>query len=244
MNGYENRQKMKEIVSNPLVLLSLTLGVYFAGMWLQMKYKSVFLNPILLTMGVLIGYLVFFNISYEQYAKASIFIDFWLKPSIVALGVPLYIQLEKIKKQLIPLLLCQFAGSVVGIISVCVIAHWLGAERIIILSLAPKSVTTPIAIEIANSIGGQEALTAAIVILTGLTGTIFGFKILKFTRIKSPIAQGISLGTASHGMGIIAARRVGEKYAAFASLGLIFNGIFTALLAPYLIDLLVYFSII
>lgn len=195
-------------------------------------------------MAVLIGYLLVFNISYSQYAKAGVFIDFWLKPSIVALGVPLYVQLEKIKKQFIPLLICQFVGSVAGIISVCLIAHWLGAERTIILSLAPKSITTPIAIEVANSIGGEEALTAAIVILTGLTGTIFGIKILQLTRIKSPMAQGISLGTASHGMGIIAAMRLSEKYATFASLGLIFNGIFTALLAPYIIDLLDYFSLI
>lgn len=235
---------MKEIAQNPLVLLALTLGIYFLAGQLQARYRWVLLNPIVITMAVVIGYLIGFNISYESYAVAGNWIDFWLKPSIVALGVPLYIQLEKIKKQLIPLIVCQFVGSIIGMVSVCLLAHWLGADRSIILSLAPKSVTTPIAIEVTKILGGKEALAAAMVILTGITGTLLGLKFLKFTSIKSPIAQGISLGTASHGMGIIVARKLGEKYAAYASLGLIFNGIFTALLAPFVIKILDYFQLL
>lgn len=235
---------MKEIAQNPLVLLALTLSIYYLAGQLQARFQWVLLNPIVVTMAVVIGYLIGFNISYESYAVAGDWIDFWLKPSIVALGVPLYIQLEKIKKQLIPLIVCQFVGSIIGMVSVCLLAHWLGADRSIILSLAPKSVTTPIAIEVTKILGGKEALAAAMVILTGITGTLLGLKFLKFTSIKSSIAQGISLGTASHGMGIIVARKLGEKYAAYASLGLIFNGIFTALLAPFVIKILDYFQLL
>ncbi|MDO5607742.1 MAG: LrgB family protein [Capnocytophaga sp.] len=216
---------------NPLWLLALTFIIYYGAQHLQRKYKSPLLSPILITMSVLIGYLLVFNISYEKYSEAGTFIEFWLKPSVVALGVPLYQQLSKIKKQLIPLLASQFAGSLFGLFTVCFIAKALGANREIILSLAPKSVTTPIAIEISQTIGGVPSLTAAAVIITGILGSLFGLKLLQWSGVKSPMGKGIALGTASHGMGVMAAFEVSEKHAVYASLGLIFNGIFTALLA-------------
>ncbi|ATA90970.1 CidB/LrgB family autolysis modulator [Capnocytophaga canimorsus] len=223
---------MKAFLENPMWLLALTFMVYYAGQWLQKKYKSPVLSPILISMLVLIGYLLVFNISYEKYDKAGMFIAFWLKPSVVALGVPLYLQLSKIQKQLVPLLVSQFAGSLSGLLSVCLIAKGLGADKDIVLSLAPKSVTTPIAIEISNAIGGIPSLTAASVIITGILGSVLGWRFLVLFRIKSPMGKGIALGTASHGMGVMAALGVSEKHAVYASLGLIFNGIFTALLAP------------
>ena len=132
-----------KIFENPLLLLGITFGVYYGAQMLQKRYKSVFLNPVLLSVSILIGYLIVFNISYETYEQqAGMYIDFWLKPSIVAMGVPLYQQLSKIKKQILPLLVSQFIGSLVGIISVSYISKWLGASDEIIRSLAPKSVTT------------------------------------------------------------------------------------------------------
>ena len=106
-----------KIFENPLLLLGITFGVYYGAQMLQKRYKSVFLNPVLLSVCILIGYLIVFNISYETYEQqAGMYIDFWLKPSIVAMGVPLYQQLSKIKKQILPLLVSQFIGSLVGII--------------------------------------------------------------------------------------------------------------------------------
>ena len=205
-----------KIFENPLVLLAITFGVYYGVLMLQQKYKSVFLNPVMLAVSVLIGYLMIFNISYETYEQnAGMYIDFWLKPSIVAMGVPLYQQLSKIKKQLLPLLVSQFVGSLIGI-----------------LSLAPKSVTTPIALEVSKTLHGITSLTVAAVIVTGILGSILGFKVLQWTGIKSPMGRGISLGTASHALGIMAAFNLSEKHAIYASLGMIFNGIFTAVLAP------------
>ena len=99
---------MKSFLENPLVLLGLTFIVYYGVQMLQKRYKSVFLNPVLLAVSILIGYLLVFNISYDTYKEAGIYIEFWLKPSIVALGVPLYLQLSKIKKQLIPLIVSEF----------------------------------------------------------------------------------------------------------------------------------------
>lgn len=223
---------MKSFLENPLVLLGLTFIVYYGVQMLQKRYKSVFLNPVLLAVSILIGYLLVFNISYDTYKEAGIYIEFWLKPSIVALGVPLYLQLSKIKKQLIPLIVSEFIGSLIGIISVTYIAKMFGASNEILKSLAPKSVTTPIALEISNTLGGISSLTVAAVIVTGILGAILGFKVLLFSQVKSPMGRGISLGTASHALGIMAAFNLSEKHAIYASLGMIFNGVFTAILAP------------
>ena len=223
---------MKSFLENSLVLLGITFIVYYGVQMLQKRYKSVFLNPVLLAVSILIGYLLVFNISYDTYKEAGIYIEFWLKPSIVALGVPLYLQLSKIKKQLIPLIVSEFIGSLIGIISVTYIAKIFGASNEILKSLAPKSVTTPIALEISNTLGGISSLTVAAVIVTGILGAILGFKVLQFSQVKSPMGRGISLGTASHALGIMAAFNLSEKHAIYASLGMIFNGVFTAILAP------------
>ena len=166
---------MKSIVENQVLLLSITFILYYGALFLQKKYNSVFLNPVLLTVLVLVSYLLIFDISPEKYEEAGQYIDFWLKPSIVALGVPLYLQLSKIKKQIIPLVISQFAGSLVGILTVCLVAKWLGLADDIAISLAPKSVTTPIALEVSRVIKGIEPITVMAVMTTGFLGNIFGF---------------------------------------------------------------------
>lgn len=227
-----------EFLDNKYLLLTLTFGVFALGKGLQKKTGWVLLNPILLTMAVLILFLKLTGISYETYSEGGRLVEFWLKPAIVALGVPLYLQLEMIKKQLWPILLSQLAGCLVGIVSVILIAKGLGASSDVICSLAPKSVTTPIAMEVAKATGGIPSLSAAVVILVGLFGAVFGFKLLDFSQVKSPIAQGLSMGTASHAIGTSAAMDVSKKYGAYASLGLTLNGILTALLAPMMLRLL------
>ena len=216
---------MKALAENQVVLLGITFIFYYGVLLLQKKYNSVFLNPVLITVLVLVSYLIIFGISPEKYEEAGQYIDFWLKPSIVALGVPLYLQLSKIK-------------SLVGIITVCLTAKWLGLSNDIAISLAPKSVTTPIALEVSRVLHGIEPITVMAVMTTGFLGNIFGITFLNWFRIKSPMAKGISLGTASHALGIMAAFNLSEKYAVYASLGMIFNGIFTAVLAPTVVHLL------
>ena len=196
------------------------------------------LNPILFTIAVLILFLKLSGISYETYNEAGELIAFWLKPAVVALGVPLYLQLEMIKKQWLPILLSQLVGCLVGVISVVLIAKGLGASPDVICSLAPKSVTTPIAMEVSNATGGIPSLTAAVVVMVGLFGAVFGFKVLDMGRVKSPIAQGLSMGTASHAIGTSAAMELSRKYGAYASLGLTLNGILTAILAPMVLRLM------
>lgn len=225
-------------LDNEFFLLALTFGVFFFAKLLQKKTGILLLNPILLTIVILIIFLRAAHISYETYNKSGYLIEFWLKPAVVALGVPLYLQLETIKKQLLPILLSQLAGCVVGVVSVVVIAELMGASQEVIYSLAPKSVTTPIAMEVTQSLGGIPSLTAAIVVCVGLLGSIIGFKTLKLTRVYSPIAQGLSLGAAAHAVGTSTAMDISGKYGAYASLGLTLNGILTALLTPTILRIL------
>ena len=219
-------------------MLALTFGVFAMFKGLQKKTGWVLLNPILFTIAALILFLKLSGISYETYNEAGELIAFWLKPAVVALGVPLYLQLEIIKKQWLPILLSQLVGCLVGVISVVLIAKGLGASPDVICSLAPKSVTTPIAMEVSNATGGIPSLTAAVVVMVGLFGAVFGFKVLDMGRVKSPIAQGLSMGTASHAIGTSAAMELSRKYGAYASLGLTLNGILTAILAPMVLRLM------
>jgi predicted murein hydrolase (TIGR00659 family) len=198
----------------------------------------VLLNPILLTILVLIAFLKTAGISYDTYNEGGHLIEFWLKPAVVALGVPLYLQLNMIKKQWLPILVSQLAGCLAGILSVVIIARLMGATPEVVCSLAPKSVTTPIAMEISRSTGGIPSLTAAVVVVVGLFGAVFGFQVLKLGHVGSPIAQGLSMGTATHAVGTSTAMQVSKKYGAYAGLGLTLNGILTALLTPSILRLL------
>ena len=225
-------------LSNPIFLLAVTFGLFFGAKWLQKRTGLMLLNPILLTMALLIILLKWSGISYETYSEGGHLIEFWLRPAVVALGVPLYLQLETIKKQLLPILLSQLVGCIVGVVSVVLIARWLGAPQEIIYSLAPKSVTTPIAMEVTKTLGGIPSLTAAVVVCVGLLGGILGMKTMQITHIGSPMAQGLSLGTAAHAVGTSTAMEISRKYGAFASLGLTINGILTALLTPTILQLM------
>ena len=227
-----------DFLSNTYFLLAITFAVYAISQIVQMRTQMSFLNPILISAIVIIAYLKLTDVSIESYNEGGKYIEFWLKPTIVALGVPLYKQLSTIKKQLMPLILSELAGCVVGVISVVLVARLLGATQEVVMSLAAKSVTTPIAMEVTKTVGGIPSLTAAVVICVGIFGGMTGFRVMRLTHIGSPIAQGLSLGTAAHAMGTSRAMDVSDKYGAFASLGLTINGIFTALLTTTVLSLL------
>ena len=227
-----------EIMSNPIILLAITFGIYYVARQIQKWTGWVVLNPILITIAALIALLQLTGISYETYEQGGQYIEFWLKPAIVALGVPLYQNLGQIRRHLLPILMSQLVGCLVGIVSVTLIASALGASHEVIVSLAPKSVTTPIAMEVCKTSGGIPSLTAAIVVIVGLFGAIFGFKILEVWHVRNPFSQGISMGTAAHAVGTSRAMEKGETYGAYSSLGLILNGVLTALLTPFVLKLL------
>lgn len=226
---------MHEYLSNDYFLLTLTFGIYFISKLIRRYLRLAIFNPILVSIAFIIIFLKMNDIDYETYRISGSKIDFWLKPAVVALGVPLYKQLSSIKQQIMPILMSQLVGSLTGISSVVVIAQILGASKPVILSLASKSVTTPIAMEVTETVGGIPSLTATIVVCVGIFGAVAGFRILTLGRVGMPDSQGISLGTASHAVGTSAAMERGNEYGAYASLGLTLNGILTAILTPYVL---------
>lgn len=226
------------IFRGPSLLLFLTLAVFGLSNLMRIRTGYMLFNPVLISTIVLIAYLKIFGIDYDTYHNAAQFIDFWLKPAVVVLAVPLYLNWEKIRSQWLPIVVSQLAGSITGIVSGVYLAKWFGAEREVILSLAAKSVTNPIALEITQSIGGIPAITAATVITAGLFGQMFGYKMLTVGKVHMPSSLGMSMGTASHAMGIAATLEHSRRMAAYAGLGLTLNGVLTALIVPVLIPFL------
>ena len=219
-------------------MLALTFGVYYAAKVIQRRLKSVLFNPILVAVAVIIIFLLAADIPYETYHEGAKMIEFWLKPAVVALGVPLYLQLSSIRHQFLPILASQMTGCVAGIVSVVVIAKLLGASDAVIMSLASKSVTTPIAMEVTQVLGGIPSLTSAIVVITGLLGAVIGFKTLSVGHVHNPMALGLSMGAASHALGTSVAMDRDRIVGAYASLGLTLNGILTAILTPTVTDII------
>ena len=209
-----------EYFSNEFFLIALTFGSYFLGKLLRRLTGWVVMNPILVSICVIIVFLKLTGVSYEAYNESGRMIEFWLRPAVVALGVPLYMQLSTIKKQLMPILVSELAGCIVGIVSVVYIAHKMGASHEVVLSLASKSVTTPIAMEVTKAIGGIPSLTAAVVVGVGLMCAVCGYR------------------TAAHALGTVTSMDRSQLHGAYASLGLTVNGIFTSLLTPVIIPLL------
>ncbi len=229
---------MKELINSPLVHVCLTLLVFILSKKLQNKYKSPLLNPILITIAVVISFLLFTDTSYEDYQKNTQVISFWLAPSVIALGYALYSFLEEIKADFKKIVLSMLAGSVTGVISVFMTAYWFGASKATMISLAPKSVTTPIAIEISKQMGGVPSLTVAFVIVVGVLGAIFGQAFLRLIGIRDPKSVGLSLGATAHALGTASISERGPDFSAFGGLGMALNGVFTAVLAPWLIKLM------
>lgn len=227
-----------QILTNEYFLLALTFGIYQGAKMLQRRTGSILLNPILIAIGLMIAFLTACDIPYDTYHKSGQMIEFWLKPAVVALGVPLYLQLSSIKQQFLPIFLSQLVGCFVGIVTVVLTAKLFGASEIVVVSLASKSVTTPIAMEVTQTLGGIPSLTAAIVVITGLLGAIAGFRVLSAGHVSNPMALGLSIGAASHAVGTSAAMDRSPFVGAYASLGLTLNGILTALLTPSIIAMI------
>lgn len=226
---------MSEFISQPVVWVFLTLAVYFLSQLLHIRLKWVLTSPILITILILILVLILFNIEFEVYNTGGKYISFFLGPSVVALGVLFYENYEEIKNNIKPFLIAVTLGGLTSVFSVVFILSLLHSPDYLIRSLIPKSVTTPIAIEISKSISGLPSVTAGVVITVGIFGNAFGFYILKFLGIKSKSAIGSALGTASHGIGTARALEESEISGIYSGLALCVNGCFTALLLPYLI---------
>jgi len=230
---------MESIWNSQLLLIMMTLGVFIISGFFYSKTNFFLLHPVLITVAIMIMYIKLNGIEYGEYNEKSKFISFFLEPSVVALGLPLYNQIEKVKKGFTAVGFSILAGSATGIVTVVLIAMMFGGSEKTVLSLAPKSVTTPIAMEVSSVIGGIPSLTAAIVVSVGIFGAAVGLPFMRLVKIRKPEAVGIAMGTSSHAVGTSRVTVLGDDYGAFSGLGLALNGVATALIAPWLIKLII-----
>lgn len=221
------------LATSPLLHLTLTLLVYLLtdGLF-QRSGRRALLNPVLVSMLVLIGVLWITGTDYQTYFDGAQFIHFLLGPAIVALAVPLYRGLERIRRLWLPILMAIVIGALVSATSALVIAARLGASHGTLMSLAPKSVTTPVAMGIAEQLGGLPSLTAALVVLTGVLGAVIGPALLTAVGVRDDRARGLALGVSAHGIGTARALQSSGLAGAFAALAMGLMALISSVLLP------------
>lgn len=221
--------------ATPLLGLTLTLAAYLGARHLhRIAGYSPLVNPVLIAAAALVTLLLATGTSYKTYFGGAQFVHFLLGPATVALAVPLYRNLGLVRRAA-PAVICGLlAGSLTAILTTAGIAHLFGASPRLIATLAPRSVTTPVAMSLAQSLGGIPTLTAFAVILTGILGSVSAGFVLDLIRVRDPRARGLAAGVSAHGLGTARAFLEGEITGAFASLGMGLNAVTTAILLPLL----------
>lgn len=232
------------LAASPLLWLSMTLAVYLAGQWLFRRSggRALF-NPVALAILLLVSLLLLTGTPYTTYFSGAQFIHFLLGPATVALAIPLYLHWDRVRRLFLPILAGLLTGSLTAILSAMAIAWLLGGSPQTLLSLVPKSVTTPVAMGIAEKIGGLPSLTAVMVILTGVIGAVAAPALLKGLRIHDDAVKGFAIGVAAHGIGTARAFQISGLAGAFAGLAIGLNAVLTALLAPLIVALLPFHSV-
>ncbi|AEH24114.1 CidB/LrgB family autolysis modulator [Pyrococcus yayanosii] len=215
-----------------------TLLLYWLFSGLYARKRSPLLNPVLLSIAAIATFLWISGIPYEDYMASARFLSFLLGPAVVSLAVPVYKQRRIIAEYGKEIAVGIAFGCLTAFFSVYLIAKGLGAGEDILRSLAPKSVTTAIAVGVSEKIGGIPALTAVFVILTGIMGNAFGVELMKFLRIRDRVARGLAMGVTSHGLGTARIILDDELSGAVSGLAMALNGVLTAVILPYLLRLL------
>lgn len=223
---------MEKLLNSEIFILTLVIGVYLAAVWLFHKTKLNLLHPLLVSIPVLAVITHVLGIPFESFEKGSRIISFMLGPTVVVLGYLLYEQIARLKENAVSIITSVFVGCVTGIVSVIFIARYFGADHALIASLEPKSVTTPIAMSIAERSGGIPSIAAVVVIVVGIFGGMVGPFILERLGIKSRIARGLALGSAAHGLGTARPWELGTIEGAISGLAIGVMGIMTAILVP------------
>ncbi len=223
---------MNELFMNCIyfgVLLSFV--TYGIGALLKKKFKFGFLNPLLIAIILTITFLVVGKIDYDVYYSGAQYISYLLTPATICLAVPLYEKFELLKKNYKAVLAGILTGVLTSMVSVFILAIIFGFDNAEYVTFLPKSITTAIGIGVAEELGGYVAITAAVIIVTGVIGNIAAEKICKIFKIKDPIAKGIAIGSSSHAIGTTKALEMGETEGAMSSLSIVVSGILTVALS-------------
>ncbi|OOZ44123.1 hypothetical protein BOW37_08080 [Solemya velum gill symbiont] len=227
--------------ATPLFGLTATLVAYLAAVKIHEKFGSKpILNPVVIAVIMLVIMLPVTGMDYATYFDGAQFIHFLLGPATVALAVPLYRQMRKLRTVFFPLMSAIVAGIISGGISAVYIAEFLGASIETALSLAPKSVTAPVAMGIAEAIGGLPSLTAILVVTTGVIGAIIGTRLFDLIGCNDDSVKGVAMGVTSHGIGTARAFQVSSEMGAFSGLAMALSALFTSMLLPWLLTLMGY----
>lgn len=207
--------------------LALSIGSYYIGMRLKKKFKLAILNPLLVSIVIVICVLAAGKIDYEIYNKGAKYVTYLLTPATVALAVPMYERLDILKKNLKAVAAGIIAGVLTSFVSILVISLAFSLTHQQYITLLPKSITTAIGMGLSEEIGGVATLTTAAIVLTGIFGSMAGEKIFKLLKIKNPVAKGIALGSAAHAIGTAKAIELGETEGALAGLSIAVSGLIT-----------------
>lgn len=225
---------MKEIFASPLFGIVLCILAFEAGIWINKKLKTPIANPLLIAILLVIAVLKLFGIPVSDFNKGGNVISMFLAPATAALALQIYRQLDTLKKALVPVLLGSAVGSLASMGSIYLMCRFFNLDQQLTASMLPKSVTTPIAMEIAAQNGGVVPVTVAAVVITGILGAIFAPFMIKVLRIQNPVASGVAIGTCSHALGTTKALELGEVEGAMSSIAIGTSGFMTVLFSLFI----------
>ena len=226
--------------ASPLLGLTITLCAYLVAQAIYARCRfSPLANPVAIAIALVSLVLLASGMSYERYFAGAQFVHFLLGPATVALAVPLARQMPRMRRAFLPLACALLCGCVTAIVSAVGVVLLLGGGEVLAHTVGPKSATTPIAMAVSERLGGVPALTAVLVIGTGIFGAITARFLFNAMKIDSHAARGFALGLAAHGVGTARAFQVSAEMGAFAGLGMGLNGVLTAVLTPWLLPIVV-----
>lgn len=239
MSDFGLQQVWVYLAASPLLHLFATLAAFLMATRINRWVGGTqLLHPVIIAIALLIGFLLLTGTDYATYFEGAQFLHFLLGPATVALAIPLYDHRERVRRMLLPIVFGSLVGIATAVVTAVGVALSLGADPQTVLSLAPKSVTSPIAMGIAEKLGGIPSLTAGLVLLTGVIGCIIGPWIFRWTRVIDPSIQGYTMGLAAHGFGTAYCfTSVGAVAGAFSGLSMGLSGLLTAFLLPPIVHL-------
>lgn len=226
---------MEGFIETPYFGILISIVAFEIGLYIYKKTKIPVLHPLLISITLIILVLSIFDIQLSSYEKGGDILSLFLGPVTVALAIPLYKQIELLKKHKMPILIGIFTGVLTSFISIVALTKIFNYDIKMIYSLIPKSITTPIGIEISQTIGGIPSITVMAIVITGIIGAIIAPLVCKIFKIDDKVARGIAIGTSSHAVGTAKAMEMGETEGAMSGLAMGISGLITALLIPLLI---------
>ncbi len=216
----------------------ISLLTYWFGMWLKKRLGWAVLNPILTSVAMVIVFLKALKVDYGVYNEGAKYISYLLTPATVCLAIPLYKQLELLKKNWMAVAAAILAGVAASAASIFALCLLFRMEHVYYVTLLPKSITTAIGMGVSEEAGGIVTITVVCIIVTGILGNIMGETVFKLLRLKNPIAKGLALGTSAHAVGTAKALELGEIEGAMSSLSVAVAGLLTVLAVPLVSGLL------